>query len=67
MFVRPSFFKHLEHLGHMWELYAVLAGPLFAQPILLFAIPALGPLFGALSMWRLRTLPRARLMASGNR
>jgi MFS family permease len=32
-----------------------------------FAILALGPLFGALSMWRLRTLPQARLMASGNR
>jgi MFS family permease len=32
-----------------------------------FAILALGPLFGALSMWRLRNLPQARLMASGNR
>ena len=32
-----------------------------------FAVLALGPLFGALSMWRLRALPQARLMASGNR
>lgn len=32
-----------------------------------FASLAIGPLFGALSMWRLRALPQARLMASGNR
>jgi hypothetical protein len=28
---------------------------------------AVGPALGALSMWRLRALPEARAMASGNR
>ena len=32
-----------------------------------FTTLAIGPLFGALSMWRLRALPQARRMASGNR
>jgi MFS family permease len=32
-----------------------------------FAVLAVGPVFGAYSMWRLRALPQARLMASGNR
>ena len=32
-----------------------------------FMILALGPVFGAYSMWVLRGLPEARLMASGNR
>jgi MFS family permease len=32
-----------------------------------FVVLALGPVFGAVSMWRLRALPEARRMASGNR
>lgn len=33
----------------------------------IFTLLALGPMFGAWSMWRLRQLPEARQMASGNR
>jgi dipeptide/tripeptide permease len=57
-------------LGFLLTMVSIyLVGAL--QPILgwewVFAILAIGPVFGIWSMWQLRQLPEATQMASGNR